>query len=231
MKKHHNSNRAILVLECPWDLDEGTSNRSSVLPFIEGIAKLAGDTEVYHANFYDKQSFKKALGYLCRSSFQNAVVYVAAHGYRNKIAGVSIIDLLCEIGFEAKNCNITGVMLGSCYVGKENYAMEACTEGTHIKWCAGYTSSCLWLEGTMIDSAIIATMLSLDEDDYEHKEHLIGQIASAIRPFSRSFVIGDDYKGNPVTLQQSLQFVVQPRGQGNRAKTVSAEVFQAYEAC
>jgi len=230
MKKHHNSNRAILVLECPWDLDEGDTNRSSVLPFIEGIAKLAGDTEVYHANFYDKQSFTKALKYLCKSRFQNAVVYVAAHGYRSKIAGVPIIDLLCQIGLEAKSCNITGVMLGSCYVGKENYAMEACIEGTNVKWCAGYTSSCLWLEGTMIDSAIIATMLSLEEEDYLSKELLIDGIASAIRPFSKSFVLGEDYKGNPVDLQQSLQFVVQPSGQGNRARTVSAEVFQAYEA-
>lgn len=108
--------------------------------------------------------------------------------------------------------------------------MEACIEGTHVKWCAGYTSSCLWLEGTMVDSAIIAKMLSLDDDDYASIEQLVKQMALAIRPFSRSFVIGEDYKENPVALQQSLQFVVQPRGQGNRARTVSTEVFQAYEA-
>ena len=63
-------------------LDDGDANRSSVLPFIEGVAKLAGDTEVYHANFYDKRSFEMALDCLCKTKFQNTIVYVAAHGYK-----------------------------------------------------------------------------------------------------------------------------------------------------
>lgn len=57
MAKRHSSNRAILILESPWELDYSDSNRTSVLPFVEGVGKLAGDTEVYHANFYDKNSF------------------------------------------------------------------------------------------------------------------------------------------------------------------------------
>ena len=65
--KRHSSNRAIFVLECPWELDDGDSNRSSVLPFVEGVAKFAGDTEICHANFYDESSFKKALDCLCKS--------------------------------------------------------------------------------------------------------------------------------------------------------------------
>ena len=36
--------RAILVLESPWELDSHDANRSSVLPFVEGVAKLAGNT-------------------------------------------------------------------------------------------------------------------------------------------------------------------------------------------
>ncbi|MEA5328680.1 hypothetical protein [Vibrio parahaemolyticus] len=48
----HSANRGILVLESPWELDDSDSNRSSVVPFIEGVAKLAGDTEVYHAAYF-----------------------------------------------------------------------------------------------------------------------------------------------------------------------------------
>jgi hypothetical protein len=65
MPKHTSSN-CILVIESPWELDGQDSNRSSVVPFIEGIAKLHGDTDVYFLNFYDKSSFKTALDCLCK---------------------------------------------------------------------------------------------------------------------------------------------------------------------
>lgn len=52
-KKYKSNRRAILILESPWELDSTDTNRSSVLPFVEGIAKLTGNTDVFHANFYD----------------------------------------------------------------------------------------------------------------------------------------------------------------------------------
>lgn len=72
--------RAIIVLELPWELDSTDANRSSVLPFISGIAKLAGDTDVLHANFYDESSLLLAAKCLAKSRHKNAVVYDAAHG-------------------------------------------------------------------------------------------------------------------------------------------------------
>ena len=229
MKRQHKSNRAVLVLECPWELDNDDSNRSSVLPFVEGIAKYAGDTEVYHANFYDKSSFKKALAYLCKCRFESTVVYIAAHGYKKKIAGIDIFDLLLEIGKYSKSSNITGIMLGSCFVGKETTSIQVCIEGTNIKWCAGYASSCEWLTGTMIDCSIMAALLELDDEDFGDRDNVIGELASALSPFSKTFVIGDDYKGASVTLEDSIQFVVQVTGQGNRARTVTEDVLDAYE--
>jgi len=85
MTRHH-ARRAIIVLEAPWELDDKDANRSSVLTFIEGVAKFAGDMEVLHANFYDKSSFKYALKCLCKTRYQNAIVYIAAHGGRGKSA-------------------------------------------------------------------------------------------------------------------------------------------------
>lgn len=84
-KKH--AHRTILVLESPWGLDDADANRSSVLPFVEGVAKYAGDTEVFHANFYDRSSFEKALACLCRTRYSNTIVYIAAHGSKWKIGG------------------------------------------------------------------------------------------------------------------------------------------------
>jgi len=227
----HSSNRAILVLESPWGLDSSDTNRSSVLPFIEGVAKLAGDTEVYHANFYDKSSFMKALDCLCKRRFRNTIVYIAAHGYKKKIGNVNIGDLMFSIGEKSKECNITGLMFGSCFVGENTNTMETYIEGTHIKWCAGYASASAWLEGTLIDCAILSNMSNLDDDDYHYdREVMIQALGRSISGFSGTFNIGEDYKECPVKLSDSMQFVIQPSGRGYKAKTVTAEVFAAHKA-
>ncbi len=228
MKSRHSSNRAILVLESPWELDEFDSNRTSVLPFVEGVAKYAGDTEVFHANFYDESSFKKALACLCKSSFLNTTVYVAAHGYKGKMSGVEIIKLLTLIGIESKKYNITGVMLGSCFVGKNTAALEVCLEGSNLKWCVGYASESAWLAGTLIDCSVLMEMSAFDIEDFSSSEVMIQSFSRAISHFSSSFYIGNDYRQKPVSLRESLKFVIQPNGKGRRAALVSEEVFKAY---
>ena len=229
MRRTHSSNRAILVLESPWDLDGNDSNRTSVLPFVEGVAKYAGDTEVFHANFYDERSFKKALACLCKRKFSNTTVYVAAHGFKNKIGGVDVLTLLVLIGLESKKYNITGVMLGSCFVGENVAEIEACLEGSNIKWCVGYASESAWLTGTLIDCSVLIEMSAFDIEDYSSSKAMILSFARAVSHFSASFHIGDDYQQNPVRLRESIKFVVQPTGRGQRATLVSEEVFRAYE--
>ena len=228
-KKQHRSTRAILVLECPWEMDEHDANRTSVLPFVEGVAKYAGDTEVYHANFYDKRSFNKALDCLARSRADNTLVYIAAHGFQRKIAGTAVDELIFAVGERSRECNITGLMLGSCYVGQDTVTMEVFMEGTFIRWCAGYGSSCDWMTGTMIDCAIMAAMLELDEEELADRELMVDSLASALSPFSKTYVIGQDYKDGDVRLEDSITFVVQPSGRGNRAKTVTDDVMDCYE--
>lgn len=225
-----NSNRAILVLESPWELDDGDANRSSVLPFVEGIAKYAGDMEVFHANFYDKESFIKALDCLCKTRFKNTLVYISAHGYKKNIGDALIGDLMFLVGEKSRTYNITGIMLGSCFVGENTTAMEVYIEGTNVKWCAGYSSSSEWLMGTMIDCAIMSMMSGLKHDDFGNGRILIDSLGKAIAPFSMTYPIGEDYMGNDVCLENSLQFVVQPAGSGNRAKTQTIEVAKKWAA-
>lgn len=224
MKKKHSSNRAILVLEAPWELDAADSNRTSVMPFVDGVAKYSGDTEVYHANFYDKSSFEKAISCLCKTKFSNTIIYIAAHGYKKEIGNMKLMDALLLIGKKSREYNITGVMLGSCFVGGNNTTLEVCLEGTNLKWCAGYSSSSYWLGGTMIDCSILAHMSQLDPDDFYERDVIIATLGRAISQFSGSYQIGTDYREAPVSLENSLQFVVQISGQGQRAKTVSSEV-------
>lgn len=229
MPKHH-ANRAILVLESPWGVDDDDANRSSVLPFIEGVAKYAGDTEVFHANFYDKSSFRKALECLCKTRYSNTTVYIAAHGSRSKIGNVDLFEAMVMIGEYSRDYNITGVMLGACYVGQDSTALEVCLEDSAIRWCAGYASSAWWLQGTLIDSAILGAMSDLTADDHSDADTLVDAMATALAQFAANYPIGERRGGREVALQDALQVVIQPAGQGHRARNVSARVFDAAEA-
>lgn len=229
MPRHHYSNRAILILENPWELDDGDCNRTSVLPFVEGIAKLAGDTEVFHANFYDKRSFDRALEILCSARFNNAVIYIAAHGNKGKVGGVKLADILFAIGDHSKNTNITGIMLGSCFAGTDTDTIEVFMQGTNVKWCVGYSSSCDWLPATMIDCSIMASMLELDEEELSDRATMIELLAQALAPFSRTYVIGEDTDDNTMTMEESIRVVMQPSGRGNRARHVTDEVLEEHE--
>lgn len=224
MTRRH-THRAILVLESPWGLDDADANRSSVLPFVEGIAKLAGDTEVFHANFYDKHSFKQALECLCKRRYSNTIVYIAAHGSKRKIGGVDLLDALLHINGMSRDYNITGVLLGACYTGSDTLTMEVCIEGGAIRWCAGYASSAKWLEGTLIDCAILSAMSDLDEEDYRDPDCLTDSLASALAAFDGKFEIGSDAKNKPVALRKSLRAVIRPAGQGYRPRDVSDDLF------
>lgn len=226
----HRASRAIFVLESPWELDGSDANRTSVIPFVEGIAKFSGDAEVLHANFYDESSFVQALACLAKNHYKNSVVYLAAHGYKKKIGGIDLAKALLKIGAISKNCNITGVMLGSCFVGGNKETIEVCMQGSNLHWCAGYDSESSWLEGTMIDCSILSKMLLLDGRSFQNRSSLIKNFAQAIAPFSDKFVIGNDCKNEPVTLGDSLKFVIQPTGQGKRANSVTTEVFDASKA-
>jgi hypothetical protein len=224
MKRQH-SGRAIIVLEAPWELDDKDANRTSVLPFIEGIAKLAGDTEVLHANFYDKSSFGNALKCLCKAHYRNAIVYIAAHGWKGRVGTVKLRDMLKEIAEVSAACNITGVLLGSCYGGECSKTMADGLKASNMRWCAGYSSSSYWLAGTLIDCAILAEMVSIRKSSYGNQDRMIMHFANAIAQFAPTFPIGEDMDEEEVALQDSLQFVVQTDGQGQQPQNVSAEVF------
>lgn len=224
------ANRAIFVLEAPWDLDASDANRSSVLPFLQGVAKLAGDTDVLHANFYDEGSLIHAYNYLAKSHHRNAIMYIAAHGAYGEVGNVKLLSIFAAAQIIAERCNVSGVLIGSCYGGECSGTLQAGIEGSQLRWCAGYASSANWLQGTLIDCAILESMLDLPSAAYKKSEKIIERLAHAISPFSSTYAIGEDYDDQPVSLRDSLQFVIQPEGQGQRARNVSQEVFDKHAA-
>lgn len=224
MSKSNNKN-AILVLESPWKLDDHDAHRSSVLPFVQGIAKMHGNTEVYCLNFYNKASFNVALECLCRQKFDNTIVYVAAHGSKTHIGGVSLDDLLFAVNEKSKKFNIKGLMLGSCFAGSKTERLEVFVEDSKLTWCAAYSSSCYWLQGTMLDCAIIHSALNIEDEQYRTREEMEEAFAAAVAPYAPNAVIGTNAKDEQVALSDSLQFVIQPEGRGFRAQLASEKIF------
>ena len=222
----NSSSKAILVLESPWELDDGNSNRTSVLPFVEGIAKLAGDTEVYHANFYDKKSFSQALNCLCKTKFKNTIIYISAHGYKHRIQKISIIEVLSRIGVKSNRFNITGVMLGSCFVGGKIEEILNCIKDSNLRWVAGYSSSSKWLEGTMIDCNIISSLSNFDVEDFSDNCKMVKDFSQALPAFSNKFEIGEDDHEKSISLEESLKFYIQQTGKGYRPMEVTDLVFK-----
>lgn len=220
------SKRAILVLESPWELDETDANRTSVLPFVEGIGRLTGDTVVHYANFYDKSSFEKGLECLCKGNLKGRIVYVAAHGEKDRIGKVKLMHLLTAIAQKSEEFQIDGVVLGACFVGGKTIDMEDCIQGSRLRWCVGYNAAVDWLRASLVDCSILAAMSGLRSDVYRNRERLVENIYRAIEPFNPYMEIGTDADDNTVTLQETLSVVVQPVGQGYRAKEVSEEVWK-----
>ncbi|WP_306397220.1 hypothetical protein [Telluria beijingensis] len=217
---------AILVLESPWGLDKRDANRSSVRPFIEGMAKYSGDVEVCHTVFYDEYSFEDGLKKLCRTPFRNTLVYVAAHGSETR-AGADLTAISSAVRKRAKEFNISGMLLGSCFAGSITKAHQFTLQGSPLRWIIGYASECDWLTGTMIDCALLHEAVRFQKNSYG-QANLVKRFSQALAPFSADAYIGDDSEGEPTALRDSLQIVVQTPGSGNLPAVISDEVFAAH---
>lgn len=229
---------AVLIFEGPWRIYNNDVNRSSVLPFFEGMAKQFDNIEVIHSRYYDLQSFRAAFAELSNHPFSNAIVYVAGHGDGKRVSGASIVKILAECSVDSVRANITGVVLGACFsagtprnpqTDKINWMIQE----SKIAWIAAYRCASYWFESTLVDLAIINTMLHAREKDFCNREEINRRLAKAIGSFSLGFNLGDDSvtdePGNPVSLREGLSFFSQPRGQGHRARSVTREVWDAWE--
>ena len=221
--KASSDNLAVLILEAPWGLYDSDINRSSVRPFFEGLARASDNIEVHHANFYDLDSFDLAFKHLTKIKYKNVIVYVAAHGYESEIEGAHISDLLSIIKSKARVFNISGVILGSCYVGGDVDSLVEAVQGSHLRWCLGYKSSIDWFSGTIIDLAVTNQLLHLYEREIEDdllsdENKIVEEFKFALRLFNKDNIIGSfQSKRHPAKLKDSIRLVLQPKGAGRRA--------------
>lgn len=225
---------AVLILEAPWNIYEGDINRSSVEPFFQGLAKQSNDVEILHSRFYDVNSFRLAFAALSKHKYKNAIVYVAGHGDGQRVGGARILDIMVQCSLKSVAANITGVVLGSCFSAgtadrSQADTINALVQESNLAWVAAYNCAAFWHESTMIDLSIIRQMIRAKESHFQDRGDISEQLAMGIECFSPHFAVGSNGKsgsdGKLIRLKQGISFFSQPRGQGNRSRCVTDEVW------
>lgn len=220
------SKNALIILERPWNLSQRDRNVVSVLPYFQGLERFNEKFDLYHSNFYEAKSFDMALDELTQLNYKNYFVYIACHGAGKRLGGMNLSTLLESINAKAKEKNIVGTILGSCLVGNNISHLEVYTESSSIVWKLGYKCSVDWLEGTLLDLKLFNNLMTLTEDNLVNKEAILEEVQNALRTYNPLVSIGCDKKEKPMAIADSLTAIIQPRGQGQRAKDYSHMLFE-----
>lgn len=220
-------------------MDQHDANRSSVLPFFEGMAKQFHDVEVIYSRYYDLSSFRLALTEITAPEFKSSIIYIAGHGDGKTVSGANIKKVFQECSLASSKANARGVIIGSCFSGGDQKSpldddIISMIHDSNISWATAYKCASYWFESTMIDCAIIRQMLRATEKTLSSKESIARELAEAISPFSLTFKLGTNNKkpnekGLPVKLSDGMVFFAQSAGQGHRAQEITSEVWSEWD--
>jgi hypothetical protein len=88
--------------------------------------------------------------------------------------------------------------------------------GSSIVWMMGYKGAVDWLTSTLIDLAVIESMLGINKRHINDRDKIFEKFTQAIARFNPKYHIAEDRKENPMTLLETLSLVIHPRGQGKQ---------------
>src|SRR5512137_2965986 len=212
------SSTALLVIEGLWWTPEQKPKRPSVLLFLEGLESYRGDFNIYYANFYEKEGFRRALeDDLTNTREDRLFLYVAAHGTGKRIGGLKArtgmkIPAMFKAVKDAGNySNIEGVLIGSCSVGNNISDFISTTKNSSIAWIFGYTCEIGWMASTLIDLSIFGHLMKIKKADLRDRKKIVNTFEKALRPFNGNYPLCKG-KGNTIPLKNAITLVVQPRG-------------------
>ena len=222
------ANTALLVIEGLWWTPEQKPKRPSVLLFLEGLENYRGDFNIYYANFYEKEGFRRALeDDLTNTREDRLFLYVAAHGTGKRIGGLkSKTGMKLPAMFKAvKNAanysNIEGVLIGSCSVGNNIEDFISTTKNSHIAWIFGYTCEIGWMASTLIDVSIFEHLMKLRKSDLKNRKKILDAFEKALNRFNGDYILCKE-KTKSIPLKDAITLVVQPRSPKEKAQDETA---------
>ena len=221
---------ALLVIEGLWWTPEQKPKRPSVLAFLEGLESYRGDFNIYYANFYEKEGFRRALeDDLTNTREDRLFLYVAAHGTGKRIGGLKAkTGMKLPVMFKAvKNAanysNIEGVLIGSCSVGNNIDDFISTTTSSHIAWIFGYTCEIGWMASTLIDVSIFEHLMKLRKSDLKSRKKILDAFVKALQRFNGDYSLCKT-KGRNIPLKDAITLMVQPRSPREKAQDDTANL-------
>jgi hypothetical protein len=222
------SSTALLVIEGLWWTPEEKPKRPSVLQFLEGLESIQGDFNIYYANFYEKEGFRRALeDDLTNTREDRLFLYVAAHGTGKRIGGLKAktgmkLPAMFKAVKDAGNySNIEGVLIGSCSVGNNIEDFVSTTKNSSIAWIFGYTCEIGWMASTLIDVSIFEHLMALKKSDLKSRKKILDAFEKALRRFNGNYILCKE-KPKSIPLKEAITLVVQPRGPKEKAQDETA---------
>jgi len=222
------SSTALLVIEGLWWTPEEKPKRPSVLQFLEGLESIQGDFNIYYANFYEKEGFRRALeDDLTNTREDRLFLYVAAHGTGKRIGGLKAktgmkLPAMFKAVKDAGNySNIEGVLIGSCSVGNNIEDFVSTTKNSSIAWIFGYTCEIGWMASTLIDVSIFEHLMALKKSDLKSRKKILDAFEKALHRFNGNYILCKE-KPKSIPLKEAITLVVQPRGPKEKAQDETA---------
>ena len=222
------SRTALLVIEGLWWTPEQKPKRPSVLLFLEGLESFRGDFNIYYANFYEKEGFRRALeDDLTNTRERRLFLYIAAHGTGKRIGGLKArtgmkLPAMFKAVKDAGNySNIEGVLIGSCSVGNNIGDFISTTKNSSLAWIFGYTCEIGWMVSTLIDVSILEHLMKLKKNDLKDRKKIVNAFVKALRRFNGDYPLCRE-KGRSIPLKDAITLVVQPRSPKEKAQDETA---------
>lgn len=175
-----------------------------------------------------------ALDQLTKLDYDRYYIYIASHGHGKRLQSIKLNHILSKINDKAQQKNIVGVVIGACLVGRNTTHFETHTVASSIVWKFGYKCAVNWLDGTLLDLKVFDSLLNAKKNDFSEASKIIRRFREAISLYDPNQSIGTDvtkiddagkeYEPD-MAIQDSLTLVIQPKGQGHKAKDYSSVLF------
>ena len=218
------SSSALLVIEGLWWTPEQKPKHPSILLFLEGLESFRGDFNIYYANLYEKDGFRRALeDDLTNTQEERLFLCVAAHGTGKRIGGLKaktgmkLPAMFTTVRNAANYSNIEGVLIDSCSVGNNIDDFISTMKNSHIAWIFGYTCEIGWMASTLIDVSIFKHLMKLKKSDLKSRKKILDASEKALQRFNGDYILCNE-KGRNIPLKDAITLVVHPCTVGSKAQ-------------
>ena len=190
---------ALLILEQPWFRIPQDPRQSSVRPFLEGLAAL-NDMPLFHASYYDRQSFDKALSYLLEAreleSVDKLILYVGAHATGGRLGGdfgqAMNLDTLFRRLTELGHKQIAGLILDSCELGAKEEQLAAGVKQAGLSWLIAHAARIDWMDGMLTNLNLLHHLCQIHPDDLDKRDSLLTRVQAATSLFNPFHIVEED---------------------------------------